>query len=87
MNTEDINGVEIAIDEVRPEPHGFTLSGYTADRTPYRLELVLDFPMDVRTRRVLGELLSQAVVRVAQQAAPSSAPKPRRTRRSSARAR
>lgn len=87
METEDLPAPEIAIDEVRPDPHGFTLLGYTADRTPYRLELILDFPMDVRTRRVLGELLSQAVVRVAQQRVARSSIASGRTRRSSARAR
>jgi len=87
MDTKDVHAPEIAIDEVRPDPHGFTLLGYTADRTSYRLELILDFPMDVRTRRVLGELLSQAVVRVSQQRTPLRAPPAGRTRRPSARAR
>jgi len=87
MNTESASASEIAIDEVRPEPHGFTLFGYTADRTSYRLELIFDFPMDVRTRRVLGELLSQAVVRVSEQRTSLRAPPARRTRRPSARAR
>ena len=87
MDAEDITAPEIAIDEVRPEPHGFTLLGYTADRTSYQLELVLDFPMDTRTRRVLGELLSQAVVRVARQQPSRTAPPARRSRRSSVRAR
>jgi len=87
MDTEYINVPEIAIDEVRPEPHGFTLLGYTADRTLYRLELILDFPMDVRTRRVLGELLSQAVVRVGQQRVTRTTSAAGRTRRPSARAR
>ncbi len=66
MKPEKLSTTEIEIDEVRPEAHGFTLVGISADRTPYRLELVLDFPMDLRTRRVLGEFLSQAVVRVSQ---------------------
>jgi len=88
MDTEFISAPEIAIDEVRPEPHGFTLLGYTADRALYRLELILDFPMDARTRRVLGELLSQAVVRVGQQRLIRGTPTPPgRTRRPSARAR
>lgn len=87
MDAEDIIAPEIAIDEVRPEPHGFKLLGYTADRTAYQLELVLDFPMDTRTRRVLGELLSQAVVRVARQQPGRTAQPTRRARRSSVRAR
>lgn len=86
MNTEQNFKAEIEIDEVRPEPHGFTLVGYTTDRTPFHLELLLDFPMDLRTRRVLGEYLSQAVVRVSQQPRKRVAPAVRATRRPPARA-
>jgi hypothetical protein len=53
---------EVAIDAVRPEPRGFTLSGQGADRAEYRLELRFELPLDPRTRAVLAELLTQSQV-------------------------
>ena len=61
---------DIPIDAVRSVPSGFVLEGRGADRGDYRLELRFDLPVDVKTRKVLGELLSQAEVRVARRGAP-----------------
>lgn len=73
---------DIAIDEVRPEGRGFTLTGQGADRAEYRLGMQFDMPLDARTRAVLGELLSQAEVTVARRVAQLT---PRRARRDAAR--
>jgi hypothetical protein len=59
---------DIEIDEVRPEPQGFSLTGQGADQAEYRLGLRFGMPLDARTRAVLGELLSQAEVTVARRA-------------------
>lgn len=61
---------EIQVDEVLPQRRGFTMIG-TGGRTSYRLELRLGFPLDTRTRRVLGELLSQSEWRISQLGAPT----------------
>jgi hypothetical protein len=73
---------DIGIDEVRPEPRGFTLTGQGADHADYRVGIRFDMPLDARTRAVLGELLSQAEVSVARRA---SALSRRRLRRDPAR--
>lgn len=56
----------IEIDAVRPSNQGFTLTGQGtgADRSHYRLDIKFDLPLDVRTRTVVGELLSQSDVTV-----------------------
>ncbi len=65
---------DIPIDAVRSTAAGFVLEGRGADRGDYRLELHFDLPVDARTRRVLGELMSQAEVRVSRRtAAPADA--------------
>ena len=51
---------EIAVEAVRPERQGFTLTGQGPDRAEYQLDLHFEMPLDPRTRSVLGELLSQA---------------------------
>jgi len=51
---------DIAVDEVKPERMGFTLTGQGADRAEYRLDVHFDMPLDPRTRSVLGELLSHS---------------------------
>lgn len=56
--------VDVPIDEVRATPEGFVMEGRGTDRSGYRLEMHLDWPVDPRTKRVLGEILSQAEVRV-----------------------
>jgi hypothetical protein len=71
---------DIAIDEVRPDARGFTLTGQGADRAEYRLGLRFDMPLDTQTRAVLGELLSQAEVTVARRAAALRARRERRGR-------
>ncbi len=65
---------DIPIDAVRSTAAGFVLEGRGADRGDYRLELHFDLPVDARTRKVLGELMSQAEVRVSRRtAAPADA--------------
>lgn len=83
MNPEPSKVADIAIDEVRPAPHGFTLLGSGPDRSAYRLELSLDIPIDAATRRVLAELLSQCELTVYRRARQSLRdPGPRRRLRS-----
>jgi len=60
---------EISIDAVRSTAAGFVLEGRGADRDDYRLELHFDLPVDVKTRKVLGELMSQAEVRLSRRTA------------------
>jgi len=60
---------DIPIDAVRTTASGFTLEG-RVDREDYRLELHFDFTVDAKTRKVLGELMSQAEVRVSRREAP-----------------
>ncbi len=64
---------EIAVDQVTPEPHGFTLLGQGggSDRSEYRLDLHFDVPLDGRTRTVLGELLSQSELTVSRRQPPT----------------
>ncbi len=65
---------DIPIDAVRSTAAGFVLEGRGADRGEYRLELHFDLPVDAKTRRVLGELMSQAEVRVSRRtSAPADA--------------
>jgi hypothetical protein len=67
---------EIAVDQVTPEPHGFTLTGGGqsepgTERTEYRLEVRFDVPFDARTRAVLAELFSQSEVTVLRRSPPT----------------
>lgn len=55
---------DVPIDEVRVTPEGFVLEGRGSDRSGYRIEMHLDWPVDQRTKKVLSEILSQAEVRV-----------------------
>ncbi len=55
---------DIEVSSVTPERTGFSLEGRGADRSDYRLGLEIEVPLDQRTRRVLGEMLSQCRVRV-----------------------
>lgn len=61
---------DIPVDEVRASGAGFVLAGRGADRQDYRLELRFDVPVDAKTRKVLGELLSEAEVRVLRRTPP-----------------
>lgn len=54
----------IAVNDVRPDAHGFQLRGLGEDRVEYRVDLQFELPLDARTRVVLGELLTQATVAV-----------------------
>jgi len=60
---------DIPIDAVRSTAAGFVLEGRGGDRDDYRLELHFDYPVDAKTRKVLGELMSQAEVRVSRRGA------------------
>ena len=55
---------DVPIDEVRATPDGFVMEGRGADRSGYRLEMHIGWPVDLRTKRVLSEIFSQAEVRV-----------------------
>lgn len=55
---------DVPIEEVHATSDGFVMQGHGADRSGYRLEMHLDWPVDSRTKKVLGEILSQAEVRV-----------------------
>ena len=61
---------DIPIDAVRATAAGFVLEGRGGDRDDYRLELHFDFTVDAKTRKVLGELMSQAEVRVSRRGGP-----------------
>ena len=63
---------DIPIEEVRTAAATVVLQGHGTDRQEYRLELHFDIPVDAKTRKVLGELLSQADVRVSRRAAVSA---------------
>jgi hypothetical protein len=54
----------VSVDEVRASGAGFVLAGRGTDRQDYRVELRFDIPVDAKTRKVLGELLSEAELRV-----------------------
>ena len=55
---------DVPIEEVRATPEGFVLEGHGTDRSGYRLEMHIDWPVDPRTKKVLSEILAQAEVRV-----------------------
>jgi hypothetical protein len=55
---------DVPIDEVRVTEEGFVMEGRGSDRSGYRLEMHLDWPVDPRTKKVLSEILSQVEVRV-----------------------
>lgn len=59
---------EIEIDAVQPDRHGFRLEGGGADGAEYRIDLHLDMPVDQRTQRVLGEILSQSELKISRKA-------------------
>jgi hypothetical protein len=60
----------VSVDEVRAFGAGFVLSGRGTDEHDYRVELRFDVPVDAKTRKVLGELLSEAELRVLRRAPP-----------------
>jgi len=63
-----VNVAEIEIDAVHPGRSGFVLTGRGVDRADYRLEMVLEMPIDQRTKAVLAELLAQSDWRVQRRA-------------------
>ena len=62
--TDYLSVADVDVASVTPERAGFILEGRGADKSDYRLGLELEVPLDVRTRSVLGEMLSQCRVRV-----------------------
>jgi hypothetical protein len=74
---------KIAVDDVRPDTHGFMLRGQGDDRGEYRIDIQFELPLDARTRVVLGELLTQATVTVSR-TEPERAGRPARARRDQA---
>jgi uncharacterized protein (UPF0548 family) len=73
---------EIAVDQVKPEHQGFTLTGQGPDHAEYRLAVHFELPLDPRTRAVLGELLSHSELTISRRAfaAPLAALRARRDR-------
>jgi hypothetical protein len=68
---------DVPIEEVRSTPDGFVMQGRGTDLLGYRLEMHLDWPVDQRTKKVLGEILSQAELKVLRwHAPPRHAPTP-----------
>jgi len=63
-----VNVAEIEIDAVHPGRSGFVLTGRGIDRADYRLEMVLEMPIDQRTKAVLAELLAQSDWRIQRRA-------------------
>jgi len=68
--TDYVSVADVDVASVTPERAGFILEGRGADKSDYRLGLELEVPLDVRTRSVLGEMLSQCKIRVWRRAAP-----------------
>jgi hypothetical protein len=67
---------DVPIDEVQATPDGFVMQGRGSDRLGYRLEMHIDWPVDARTKKVLGEILSQTEVRVMRWRAPAAKGRP-----------
>lgn len=59
---------EIEVDAVRPEAQGFMLTGQGPDHAEYQLDLRFEMPLDLRTRTVLGELLSHSDLTISRRA-------------------
>jgi hypothetical protein len=64
---------DVPIEEVQPTPDGFVMQGRGSDRQGYRLEMHIDWPVDARTKKVLGEILSQTEVKVMRWRSPTKA--------------
>ena len=60
---------EIEVDAAKPELQGFTLTGQGPDHTEYQLDLRFEMPLDLRTRTVLGELLSHSDLTISRRSA------------------
>jgi hypothetical protein len=76
-----VSVAEVEIEAVQPSRSGFVLSGRGRDSAEYRLEMELELPVDLRTRRVVGELLSQSRCRLWRRAPRSLHAKQARPRR------
>ena len=64
MPQEYVLMADMAVDAVKPGSAGFELTGRGADDADYRLEMLLEMPLDSRTRSVLAELLAQSDFRL-----------------------
>ena len=67
---------DVPIDEVQPTADGFVMQGRGSDHQGYRLEMHIDWPVDARTKKVLGEILSQTEVRVMRWRVPGAKARP-----------
>lgn len=56
--------LDVPIEEVHPTADGFVLEGHGTDRAGYHVEMHIDWPVDARTKKVLGEILSQTELKV-----------------------
>jgi hypothetical protein len=75
---------DIEVDAVLPTQRGFRLSGRGQDGTEYRVDITFDMPLDLNSRRVMGEMLTQSEVGVWRRRPTLSAPaRARRVRPSS----
>lgn len=73
--TEEFDLVaDVPIEEVRATRDGFVLHGRGVDRQGYRLELHIDWPVDAKTKAVLGEILSQTELKILRWRAPARKP-------------
>lgn len=59
-----VSVADIEVDAVQPASSGFVLVGRGRDRADYRLEVRLEMPVDLRTRAVVSEILSQSGLRL-----------------------
>ncbi len=50
----------VQVDSVTPRDNGFVIQANGEDSAEYLIDLNLDMPIDQRTRRVVGEILSQS---------------------------
>jgi hypothetical protein len=71
---------DIEVDSVVPTKSGFRLQGRAADGADYQIELHLDLPVDHRTQRVLGEILSQSELKISRKSGDSPVAALRRER-------
>lgn len=71
---------DVPIEQVHSTRDGFVLEGRGADRAGYRLELHLDWPVDAKTKAVIGEILSQAELKVMRWGSRPARPTRRRRR-------
>ena len=62
----------VEVDAVRPERQGFMLTGLGTGGAEYQLDLHFEMPLDLRTRAVLGELLSHSELVISRRSPPAA---------------